>query len=212
MFFPACRVIVVLAAVAVFPATTWATPVLVIQETSASQGTFINDNDVQYFQVALNAPGTLEVRTLSYNAGGFDPLLTLFSGWGPSAEMLESNDDDAACEISCLDAVISRSLDAGLYTIALTQTANSAFGTLGDGFLYANDPLYTTTLFPADPGATTGFWDASGTQRTGAWEVQIDGPDSMVVVPEPGSFVLMGIGAVALGGLRLRRGSITAGR
>ena len=178
--------------------------------TFKAHGTFANDNDVSLITFEIIAPTTVDIRTVSYAMpvkDGFDPLLTLFSGTGPTAEQLESNDDGCAGPGSCLNASILRGVDIGFYTLAITQAANLSFGALGDGFLYDSDPHYTANLYPGTIPSTN-FWDSTGTQRTGYWEIEITADNAIfpTAVPEPASWMLVQTGAlVVLGCMRLRR-------
>ena len=201
MTFATFRFVGLLAAVLTVPAAVQATPIINFS------GTFADDNEVAFYTFEVTTPTAFVAQTTSYGptgADGFDPLLTLFSGQGPSAEVLEFN-DDGGCDVvaSCLDAYVSRTLNAGLYTLAVTQAGNFAVGVLEDGFLYQFDPRYTgNQLYPAEDPSLP-FYTADGTRRTGYWAVQITGlADSSV--PEPGTCVLIGTGALVLGCIRRR--------
>lgn len=136
-------------------------------------GNFATDIDVQLFNftVASNntsvtlvtrgyAGGTNAAGT-SIPRGGFDPILTLFS---PTGAFIVSDDDQSSVvdpvSGNSWDALITRLLDTGTYTLALTQYNNSAIGpNLSNGFTGA-------VINP-------GFVDANGFQRTSAWAVDI---------------------------------------
>ncbi len=95
---------------------------------------------------SARAPGGTNAAGQVIAAGGFDPVLTLFSGQGDTASFLAAN-DDGLCppgddSVACHDATLSlSSLAAGDYTLALSVFGNSSFaenwggGNLGDGFI-----------------------------------------------------------------------------
>lgn len=123
-----------------------------------------NEQDVLVHPFTLTAPGVVTIQSWGYGgssgapggvnaqgsaiaAGGFDPYVSLFSGTGPSATFVASNDDgtcppgtvaDALCGDSTLVTAV---LPAGSYTLAVSAFLNMSFaenlgsGTLGDGFI-----------------------------------------------------------------------------
>jgi hypothetical protein len=93
------------------------------------------------------APGGTNAQRAVVPPGGFDPYVSVFSGSGPGATFLASNDDGkcppgATLTGHCQDATLTLvALPAGTYTLALSAFANMSFaenygsGTLGDGFI-----------------------------------------------------------------------------
>jgi hypothetical protein len=148
------------------------------------------------------APGGTNAAGMVIPAGGFDPYLSLFLGYGPTATFLTSNDDggcgpaapDPVCGDSRLDIT---SLAAGTYTLALTLPFNYSFaenygsGTLGDGFI----------------GLQADYYDAASNKvRTSAYAVDVNSTGiSTGTVPEPGSLSLFATGLVLASTLTLRR-------
>lgn len=157
------------------------------------------------------APGGTNAAGTVISSGGFDTYLSLFSGTGPTATFVASNDDGGCgpaspdpasggyCEDSRLDIA---DLAAGSYTIALTLpdnysiAENYGYGDLGDGFINLQGSYYD---------------DATGEVRTSnfAFDITADGlsgttpPPSSV--PEPSSIALLGTGlALTAGHLRRR--------
>ena len=131
-------------------------------------------NDVFLVTFTLSAPTSLHVQSWGYGGssgapgagtllgqviapGGFDPYISLFSGVGPTATFLASNDDGlcppgTATGVSCFDPTLHvNSLPAGSYTLALSVFENFSFaenygtGTLGDLFIGLGNYYDTTS-------------------------------------------------------------------
>jgi hypothetical protein len=188
-------------------------------------GSFTQDNDVQLFTFTINSPTTVSMETWSYaggvNAagatiprGGFDPIVSLFSGNGT---FIALNDDGPTATVDpvtgvAYDSQLTQSLAAGKYFVALTQFDNFPIKNLGDGFTEDGNTNFTLQFAP--PGSTGFFWDITPNQRTGNWALDIgpvDGAQLGGGVPEPSSVVLGGISALALAGLQyIRRRRLAA--
>jgi hypothetical protein len=93
-----------------------------------------------------NAPGGKNGAGNAILPGGFDTYLSLFTGSGPGATFLGSNDDfeSSVCAPGppdCRDSGGSFDLSGGTYTLVLSVFDNFSFaenlgtGTLGDGFI-----------------------------------------------------------------------------
>ena len=147
------------------------------------RGTFTRDNDMHSFDFSVGKLSPILFRTYSYaggiqadgtkNApGGFDPVLTLFDGEG---NLIGENDDDmfGLAEEDpktkrAFDSSMSVLLDAGNYTVYLTQYDNFAVGpNRSDGFVQAGNGHYTRNLKNCTTDAL--FCDFTGNVRTGKW-------------------------------------------
>ncbi len=160
-------------------------------------GNLAGDNDVQLFSFTLAADSDVTLRTWSYaggtnaagsliGAGGFDPIVSLFSGTGGTAVLIGANDDGVGVDVDpttgfAFDSLLEvSSLPSGTYTVALTQFANFANGpSLDDGF---------------DSGGNSGF-----DGRTSAWALDILSVDTAISIPAPGTLALAVLALAAVG-------------
>ena len=168
-------------------------------------GNLASDNDVQLFSFTLAADADVTLRTWSYaggmnaggsaiGAGGFDPIVSLFSGLGGAALLIGANDDGTGVAVDpstgfAFDSLLEvLALPAGTYTVALSEFDNFANGpTLDDGFLGNN---------------VQGF-----DGRSAAWALDILGVDAASRIPEPTSLALalFGLAAAGAGAANRRR-------
>lgn len=152
-------------------------------------GTFFRDDQVAFRDFSLLSSGTFVFRTTSAAAGGFDPILSLFSAGGA---LLGADDDDDFGEgglpAGSLDAYLRLDLLPGDYRLAVSQSPN---------FFDAN----TGQFFLAGQGNFTGgpFLDAAGVQRSGSFVVIAQ------EIPEPGTAALAVSCLPPLMGIALRR-------
>ena len=179
-----------------------------ISRSFAGSLTVDEPNDVRLIEFTLASTASFNVQTWSFGGsgsapggvnaagavitdGGFDTYLSLFSGFGPSAVFLTSNDDGlcppGTASPTCADSTLNiASLAAGDYTLALTTFGNISFaenlgtGTLGDGFV--------------------GFGNFDGRGAQYALDIETDFASA---VPAPGVFLLLAIGVA--GAVLLRR-------
>ena len=144
----------------------------------------IADN-VALYTFTVTMPGTVDITSTGFAAGGVDPYFTLFAGAGDSATFVDSNYDQAFSTGG--DFAWSGTLAAGTYQIALGSFANMSFaensgdGTLADGFIFLGE---------------------SGSLGDGSYSLTLTTP-----VPEPSGTWLMAVGLAALAtrSLRARR-------
>ena len=169
-------------------------------------GMLSGDEAVQLFSFSIAGSSNVTLRTWSYAggvnaaglaiaAGGFDTLVSLFSGNGSTAILIGANDDGVGVATdpgtgNAFDALLeSFSLAAGDYTVALTQFANFAAGpTLGDGFI----------------GSGSSGFDG----RSSGWALDLLGVDSAHEVPLPPTLALALLGLVAIGARSRTRAAV----
>lgn len=125
--------------------------------------------------------------------GGFDPILTVFSGIGPGASFLAQNDDSRTvidpATGSSFDPLLLITLGPGDYTLVITQYDSFAIGpTFGDGFDRDGQGNFTSAS-----GCSNGsFCDVNSANRTNVFAVNIS------EVPEPSTWALIGLGSALL--------------
>lgn len=147
------------------------------------RGTFTQDNDVHLFDFNVAKTSTVTLRTYSYGggtqangtfiaAGGFDPTLSLFDSTG---RYINVNDDDESQTVAAdpstglrYDSLLEVILNAGQYTLALTQHYNFAVGhNLADGFSQADNSNFTKDFARCTTQSL--FCDFRGNIRTNQW-------------------------------------------
>jgi hypothetical protein len=138
----------------------------------------------------MNADGT------HTNAGGFVPVLTLFStttgnvlGFGGGDGICNGSSMADATTGVCEDAYFTQMLDPGSYTLDLTEFPNVAIGNLSDGFLAGSDTTFTGT----NCGSSGMFLQADlapCVQRNANFAVDITS-GSTSPVPEPSTWILV---------------------
>lgn len=159
-------------------------------------GNFARDNDRAEVAFTLDAAGDVTIRSLGFSggvnaagtaidAGGFDPILSLYDANGT----LVVDNDDADATTS--DPLLALALDAGTYRVFLTQYNN--FGPLS---------LPGAFAFDGEPDFRGGFVDFFGNQRTSAYAFDILGVAT--AVPEIATAQLL-LAGIALAGFAARR-------
>jgi hypothetical protein len=202
--------------------------------TISFSGSFIFDDDVQFFQYSSPTAGIVTVNTASFAAGGFAPILALydtsgvllFTADGPATNDCSIAGPDSAGTIYCYDAKFEwNSIANSTYYVAVSQYDNfpindipatldismwnsaTTFSEYGNHFFSGGDPF--------GPGCPPqlGFCLNDGTPRSPNWTVQFTGPSGLIATPIPEtSPVLLMLGGLAIVfGKLLRRQSRRAG-
>jgi hypothetical protein len=218
-----------------------AAPRVFADTTTSYTGTLASPEDSVTETLILGSASSVTLQTWSFGggvngagtiipAGGFDPLLAVFSGTGPGATILTDSSDNAvagadtlttypmytgcppAGEVNiggddvCGDVTMALNLSAGTYTILLSDAGyipNAVFdnGTLGEGFTdFTSGVLQTCNVV----GSITTCAD-----DTANWAFDVTTPGSgssgpPPAAPEPATLALLGGGLLCLGALRRR--------
>lgn len=171
--------------------------------TALVAGQLTGDDGLFAFGFDLAQSDTLTATTLSYGgspahgvaAGGFAPVLALFSDSAGLLQVAQGSANDCSAGIGAADPVSGYCWDArltlagavaGHYTLVLSQDGNAPWGpTLADGYSQQGQPNYTSLYnFYGLPGS--GFFDVEGRQRSSQFAIEISAPNSPAV-PEPAS-------------------------
>lgn len=182
-------------------------------------GTFGSDNQVYQYLLNIPTSTTVIISTDSYGggtnmngtttpAGGFVPVLTLFSTVSPG-NVIAFDGADGVCHSGakmdtsthmCDDAYIQTPLAAGNYILDLTEFPNVANGTFNSNpqFLFGNDPTATGDVCGVAGGQFLQADVAPCVQRTGNFLLNI------ASVPEPATLWLA-LPVLAVGLLRRKR-------
>jgi hypothetical protein len=160
------------------------------------QGMFGQDKDIAFFKFVTDGSGDITLRTYGYaggvlsdgtpvDAGGFDPLLTLYDDTGlmvyqsPDCLYACLNDDGASVDTdpitgNAFDSLFVGTLGAGTYWLALTESNN-----YGDPHLYNNfgwdgwTGNQTSTNFGCSPSTGNPFYEWDCATRNGQWALDI---------------------------------------
>jgi len=181
-------------------------------------GTFTYDNDVALLYFTVGEPSTITIFSSSWDDGGFDPILAI---WSSAGDWISEQDDGGIAGVTLSngvpythgvwDSYYSLELTAGDYIASIAQFNNfsnsATYGsgyTLDDGFTYDDNPNFTyDNLWGTQPY----FNSVDGTGDTGDWAFHIlnvaeaynPDPDA---VPIPGAVWLLGSGLLGLAGLK----------
>ncbi|HTU48908.1 MAG TPA: DVUA0089 family protein [Bryobacteraceae bacterium] len=191
------------------------------------QGTFTSDDNVQLFTFAVGSTSTVTLQTWSYAGGvdaqgvaiprgGFDPILALFNSAG--AEINQNDDGGSNVPADSVtgehyDTYLQSTLAPGTYTVSVMEYDNFAIGpNLSDGFTRTGQGDFTAAFGCSEGKFCDVSGDPAGNSRNGNWEFDILGVNSATTggggstVPEPASvgLLLLGVGALAAAGRKIR--------
>lgn len=174
--------------------------------TLSFSGTFGKDDEVVLIPLTISSASSILIQTTSFaSSKGFEPVLTLFDASGdlllqdaqggtvPSGCGVRSIDGVSGF---CLDAVIDSFLNAGNYTLALSEYDNIPGGpNISDGFPQAGNGNFTGPEFLGGPGSFILF---DGEQRTGEWAISTNINANVAATPEPAPLGLTCLGLLGV--------------
>jgi hypothetical protein len=142
--------------------------------------------------------GTVRLWTDSFDGGSnFDPLLTLWQRSSTGYAWLADVDDDSSVAAGQTDFDAGLQIDGlakGQYLVTLGASPNNAVGTmLSDGFAFDGE-----TPLPIASWNQPGYDINANDQKGSFWRLNLSNVDLAAPVPEPGSYVLLAFGLVAL--------------
>ncbi len=155
-------------------------------DVASYQGRFIADDDLLQVHFTLAGKADVQAATQSWAGGGFAPVLALFSA--TAGELLRDGGHGprGPAPGQGRDARLAGTLDAGDYTLVLSQDGNLPLGPrLDDGYGRAGQHDYTGRSHLGQPGMR--FVDADGSARSGDYALTLQ----VSAVPRPASFSLL---------------------
>ncbi len=197
-------------------------PAVHVQSANFSlRGTFNRDDNIQLFGFILSSAGTGTNRSFGYEGGtnaagavvprgGFDTTVALFNL--STGALLGFNDDGSVPPLTidpvtgfAGDSLLTLSLAAGNYRVALTEFDNVPNGNFSAGFFEQGAGNFTPGLTgcPATAFCAVSLSAPGYSLRTGNWALDVLGVTALT--PEPGSFVLLAFGLAGLGFVRKRK-------
>jgi hypothetical protein len=199
-------------------------PAVHVQSANFSfSGTLNRDDNIQLFGFGLSSPSTVTIRTFAYNggtnsagtvipAGGFDTTVSLFNL--STGALLGFNDDGSVPPLTINpvtgfagDSLLTLSLAAGTYQVALTEFDNVPNGNFSAGFFEQGKGNFTPSLTgcPGTAFCAVSLSAPGFSQRNGNWALDILGATQIIALtPEPTSLMLFAFGLAGLGFLRKR--------
>ena len=162
--------------------------------TTPFSGTFLNDASVYSDSFTITSAQNYTFTTTSFASSGIVPVLTLFNA--TTGVVI----DFSGANTGFSDVTLTDTLNAGSYTLDLTEFPNSAVGpTLAAGF-YPNNP----TITGSDCGVAGGMFynDITCTKTSNVYSGTIT--NTAAVTPEPSTLLLVLPPALALLGRRRR--------
>jgi hypothetical protein len=221
---------ILLSALCLFSASASALPI-----DNSYTGTLSTPEDVFETSFTLSASGTVTIQTWGFGggtngadqvipAGGFDPLIALFSGTGPSATMVTDGSGNPLADADnlsnapwsyvgncppagtvaiggdndCGDDFMQTALASGTYTLLLTDANYQPLAIYDNGTLSEGFSDLTGGAFQTyDPNSQAAI------TTSGNYAVDVITPGvNQSPIPEPSPLSLLGVGLLGLAGLR----------
>jgi len=169
-------------------------------------GNLTHYNDVLFFNITMDEPGSVTMFSSSWVRGGFDPILAI---WDSSGNKIYQQDDGHNTGTTWVNGIeyahgawdsyfTTDPLAVGLYSISIAVFANfSVSNSLADGFRYDGDA-------DAWLDASRSFFEF---HILGVASVEVIEPTpdpNPAPTPEPGTVLLMGAGLLGMLGMRKR--------
>ena len=169
-------------------------------------GNLAYHNDVLFFNIAMDEPGSVTMFSSSWVRGGFDPIIAI---WDSSGNKIYQQDDGNNIGTTWVNGIeyahgswdsyfTTDPLAVGLYRISIAVFANFAVSdSLADGFRYDEE-----VPFLLSESRSVFEFHILGVANV---EVIEPNPDpNPAPTPEPATVFLMGVGLLGMIGMRKR--------
>ncbi len=177
---------------------------------TAIQGAFSGETDADLYKITISSPSQFSATTVNAytNTGGQDTELTLFSSTGVAIALNDDANGLTTDSTLPLGNSLYASLAAGTYYLGVAQSGNEAVNSASQTlFVGLNQSGDTTAIRGAaagrNPNTLFGFDGANAGNGGGAGQYEVD--FGLVSVPEPSTWAMMGLGAIAAVFAFLRR-------